>query len=268
MNTLSKLINSVSFENALEKNSMHRVYVNLNGTGKELIPKSMKVYFLAGFSWFICLISGIKGASFPIVASIIILGIFIGFVRSKHYFKNTAYTIAVYLLTQTTVLFFFSVWMPWGNPDMTKTIAVLYILVGYTLSFYIVRVRLIENIQINYLINDGKLIRKRKMIKILKIVVAISGVSLVFAVLGMKDYAMSSDWWTSSENYDYSFDSFAGIITYILFTFIGLVNLALFTLFPTSLLKTSVVVNGFIYKKYSEEFRKEYEFTDKEWYGE
>ncbi|EDK4068535.1 hypothetical protein GGC09_07305, partial [Listeria monocytogenes] len=77
MNTLSKLINSVSFENALEKNSMHRVYVNLNGTGKELIPKSMKVYFLAGFSWFICLISGIKGASFPIVASIIILGIFI-----------------------------------------------------------------------------------------------------------------------------------------------------------------------------------------------
>ncbi|EAW7252495.1 hypothetical protein RVZ54_001509 [Listeria monocytogenes] len=98
--------------------------------------------------------------------------------------------------------------------------------------------------------------------------VAISGVSLVFAVLGMKDYAMSSDWWTSSENYDYSVDSFAGIITYILFTFIGLVNLALFTLFPTSLLKASVVVDGFIYKKYSEEFRKEYEFTDREWYGE
>lgn len=88
MNTLSKLINSVSFENALEKNSIHRVYENLNGTGKELILKSMKVYFLAGFSWFICLISGIKGAGFPIVASIVILGVFIGYVRSKHYFKK------------------------------------------------------------------------------------------------------------------------------------------------------------------------------------
>ncbi|EAF4287895.1 hypothetical protein CXN37_10245 [Listeria monocytogenes] len=98
--------------------------------------------------------------------------------------------------------------------------------------------------------------------------VAISGVSLVFAVLGMKDYTMSSDWWTSSDNYDYSYDSFAGTITYILFTFISLVNLSLFTLFPTSLLKTSVVVNGFVYKKYSEEFRKEYDFTDREWYGE
>lgn len=79
----------------------------MNGTGKELILKSMKVYFLAGFSWFICLISGIKGAGFPIVASIVILGVFIGYVRSKHYFKNAAYTIAVYLITQTTVLFSF-----------------------------------------------------------------------------------------------------------------------------------------------------------------
>ncbi|AFH81247.1 hypothetical protein [Listeria monocytogenes] len=71
--------------------------------------------------------------------------------------KNAAYTIAVYLITQTTVLFFFSVWIPWGNPDLTKK-----------QRFQIVRVRLIENIPINYLISDGKLIRKRKMIKIFK----------------------------------------------------------------------------------------------------
>ncbi|WP_226896579.1 hypothetical protein AADZ52_13745 [Listeria welshimeri] len=268
MKTLSKLINAVSFENALEKNSMHRIYENLNGTGKEVIPKSLKVYILAAFSWSICLISGLKGAGFPITASIIILGIFIGFIRSKRYFKNAAYTIAVYLITQTAVLFFFSVWMPWENPDMIRTYAILYILFGYGLSFYIIRIRLIENIQINYLIKDGKLIRKRKTIKILKIVAVILGLALVVAIWVTRFYTISSDWWNSSNNYDYSYDSLVGTVLYVFSSFIAFANLALFTLFPTVLLKTSVVLDGFIYKKYSLDFQKEYEFTDKEWYGE
>ncbi|WP_260449291.1 hypothetical protein [Listeria marthii] len=268
MNTLTKLINFVSSENALEKNSMHRLYENLNGTGKEVMPKSLKLYILAGFSWLICLISGAKGVGFPITASIIILGVFIGYARSKPYFKNAAYTISVYLITQTAVLFFFSVWMPWRNPDLTKTFAITYILLGYALSFYIIRIRLIEDVQINYLINDGKLIRKRKTIKVLKIIATILGVSLVVAMLVTRIYTMNSDWWNNSDNYDYSYDSFAGTIIYIFSIFIGLANLALFTLFPTSLLKSSVVVNGLIYKKHSADFQKEYEFTDKEWYGE
>lgn len=39
MNTLSKLLDSISFESALEKNSLHRIYETLNGTGKELFPE-------------------------------------------------------------------------------------------------------------------------------------------------------------------------------------------------------------------------------------
>lgn len=53
-----------------------------------------------------------------------------------------------------------------------------------------------------------------------------------------------------------------------IFVFIGLSVLFLVTLLPTLLLNTSAVVDGYVYKKYSEAFRKEYEFTEKEWYGE
>lgn len=158
--------------------------------------------------------------------------------------------------------------MPWENPDMIRTYAILYILFGYGLSFYIIRIRLIENIQINYLIKDGKLIRKRKTIKILKIVAVILGLALVVAIWVTRFYTISSDWWNSSNNYDYSYDSLVGTVLYVFSSFIAFANLALFTLFPTSLLKTSVVLDGFIYKKYSLDFQKEYEFTDKEWYGE
>ncbi|EFR88863.1 conserved hypothetical protein, partial [Listeria marthii FSL S4-120] len=39
MNTLSKLLDSISFENTLEKNSLHHIYETLNGTGKEIFPR-------------------------------------------------------------------------------------------------------------------------------------------------------------------------------------------------------------------------------------
>ncbi|MBC2377453.1 hypothetical protein HBP49_04410 [Listeria welshimeri] len=96
----------------------------------------------------------------------------------------------------------------------------------------------------------------------------ILGLALVVAIWVTRFYTISSDWWNSSNNYDYSYDSLVGTVLYVFSSFIAFANLALFTLFSTSLLKTSVVLDGLIYKKYSLDFQKEYEFTDKEWYGE
>lgn len=42
----------------------------------------------------------------------------------------------------------------------------------------------------------------------------------------------------------------------------------LVTLTPTVLLNSKVVVTGLLLRKYSEEVRFEYDFTEEEWYGE
>ncbi len=270
MNTLSKLLDSISFESALEKNSLHRIYETLNGTGKELFPRTLKIFGFASISLLICLFSGYNWYVFPILASIIIIGICIGYFRSSLYFKNAAYTFSVYLFAQTTLVFYITSIQISDNLMTNRIAACLYILFGYCLSFYIIKIKLIENVQTKYLANDEKLGKKKGAIKAVKILSAVLVGFIVLVIVGMQFYRVNK-WWIDGSNSDALSGlngTLAGTILSAILVVIGVAILVIITLLPTLLLNTVAVVDGCIYKKYAEEFRKEYEFTEKEWYGE
>lgn len=270
MNTLSKLLDSISFENTLEKNSLHHIYEMLNGTGKEIFPQTLKIFVFASISWLICLFSGYNWYVFPILASIIIIGICIGYFRSSLYFKNAAYTLSVYLFTQTALVFYITSIEISDSTMINRIAACLYILFGYCLSLYITKIKLIENVQTKYLANDGKLGKKKGTIKAVKILSAVLVTFIVIVIAGMQFYRVNK-WWIDGSNSDALSGlngTLAGTILSAILMVIGVAILVIITLLPTLLLNAAAVVDGYIYKKYAEEFRKEYEFTEREWYGE
>lgn len=270
MSPLSKLLDSISFESTLEKNSLHHIYETLNGTGKELFPRTLKIFVFASISWLICLFSGYNWYVFPILASIIIIGICIGYFRSSLYFKNAAYALSVYLFTQTTFVFYITSIEISDSIMINRIAACLYILFGYCLSLYITKIKLIENVQTKYLANDGKLGKKKGTIKAVKILSAVLVSFIVIVIAGMQFYRVNK-WWIDGSNSDALSGlngTLAGTILSAILMVIGVAILVIITLLPTLLLNTAAVVDGYIYKKYAEEFRKEYEFTEKEWYGE
>ncbi|ECW7470161.1 hypothetical protein JR552_002572 [Listeria monocytogenes serotype 1/2b] len=270
MNTLSKLLDSISFESALEKNSLHHIYETLNGTGKEIFPRTLKIFGFASISLLVCLFSGYNWYVFPILASIIIIGICIGYFRSSLYFKNAAYTFSVYLFAQTTLIFYITSIEISDSTMINRVAACLYIFFGYCLSLYITKIKLIENVQSKYLANDGKLGKKKGTIKAVKILSAILVSFIVIVIAGTQFYRVNK-WWMDGSNPDALSGlngTFAGTILSAILMIIGVAILIIITLLPTLLLNTAAVVDGYIYKKYAEEFRKEYEFTEKEWYGE
>ncbi|EPV5185432.1 hypothetical protein ACV61G_001619 [Listeria monocytogenes] len=154
---------------------------------------------------------------------------------------------------------------------MTNRIAAcLYILFGYCLSFYIIKIKLIENVQTKYLANDEKLGKKKGAIKAVKILSAVLVGFIALVIVGMQFYRVNK-WWIDGSNSDALSGlngTLAGTILSAILVVIGVAILIIITLLPTLLLNTVAVVDGCIYKKYAEEFRKEYEFTEKEWYGE
>ncbi|MBC1548239.1 hypothetical protein HCJ27_14140 [Listeria sp. FSL L7-1435] len=270
MNPLSKLLDSISFESTLGKNSLHHIYETLNGTGKEIFPRTLKIFVFASISLLICLFSGYNWYVFPILASVIIIGICIGYFRSSLYFKNAAYTFSVYLFTQTALVFYITSIQISDNLMTNRIAACLYILFGYCLSLYIIKIKLIENVQIKYLANDEKLGKKKGTIKAIKILSAVLVGFIVIVIVGMQFYRVNK-WWIDGSNSDALSglnETLAGIILSTILVVIGVAILVIITLLPTLLLNAAAVVDGYIYKKYAEEFRKEYEFTEKEWYGE
>ncbi|MBC1628254.1 hypothetical protein HB952_10335 [Listeria welshimeri] len=270
MNSVSKLVDSISLKKSLENNSLHHIYETLNGTNKELFPRTLKIFVFASISWLICLFSAYNWYLFPILASVIIIAICIGYFRSSFYFKNAAYTFSVYLFTQTALIFYITSIEISDNVIINSTAACLYILFGYCLSFYIIKIKLIENVQTEYLADNEKLGKKKGTIKAVKMLSVVLMGFIVLIIAGMQFYRVNK-WWigeSSSDALSGLNGTWVGMILSVLLIFIGIVILIIITLLPTLLLNASALVDGLIYKKYSEEFRKEYEFTEKEWYGE
>ncbi|WP_228465711.1 hypothetical protein [Listeria marthii] len=177
---------------------------------------------------------------------------------------------SVYLFTQTALVFYITSIEISDSTMINRIAACLYILFGYCLSLYITKIKLIENVQTKYLANDGKLGKKKGTIKAVKILSAVLVGFIVIVIAGMQFYRVNK-WWIDGSNSDALSGlngTLAGTILSAILMVIGVAILVIITLLPTLLLNAAAVVDGYIYKKYAEEFRKEYEFTEKEWYGE
>ncbi|MBC1520122.1 hypothetical protein HB912_00495 [Listeria aquatica] len=270
MSLFSKIVNQISFEKALEKNSLNQICITLNGTGKELLSKTLKIFIFAVVSLLVCLFSSNNWFVFPIIAAIIILVTVIGYFRSSLYFKTAIYNIAIYLFVQTALIFYISSLEVTDSSFINRVIAIVYILIGYSLSFYVIKLKLLEKVQTRYLETEEKQLRKRKSIKAIRILSIVLVSLSIIIIAGMQLYRINK-WWFGGTDADFLAGlngTFAGTIIASVFVCIALLVLFLITLLPTLLLNATTVVDGYIYKKYSEDFRTEYEYTEEEWYGE
>ncbi len=270
MSLFSKLVEEISFEQSLEKNSMHQIYTTLNGTGKELLPKTVKIFIFGVIAWVVCLFSSNNWFLFPIIASIIILATVIAYFKSSLYFKAALYNVAMYLFTQTALIFYLSSVEISENVIINRVIIFFYMVAGYTLSFYVIRLKLLEIIQTRYLAIDEERLKKRGPIKLVRTLSIILVSFMIVAIAGMQLYRVNK-WWLSGSDPDFLVGlngTFMGTILSVVLIGVAIIIVLLITLLPTLLLNATTVVDGCIYKKYSEDFRKEYEFTEKEWYGE
>ncbi|MBC1814365.1 hypothetical protein HCA60_17925, partial [Listeria booriae] len=173
---------------------------------------------------------------------------------------------AVYLFTQTALIFYIASLEISGSNVINRIVALLYILLMYGLSFYVIQIKLIENVQTKYLADDGKQIKKKRTIKLVKVLSTVLVSFIIVVIAGMQFYRVNK-WWIDGSNYEFlsSFNgTLIGTVLSAVFVFIGITALILITLLPTLLLDASVVVDGYIYKKYAEKYRVEYEYTEEE----
>lgn len=269
MKDFSNLIDKISFSNALKKNTLHKVYETINDPQKELLSKTLKVYLLAAISWSISLFSSINWFVFPIISSLIVIYILLFYFKSPNFFKSAAYNSVTYLFTQNALIFYVSSLEISNSNLLNRAISMIYIIVGYSLSLNIVKIKLIENIQETYL-SENKQMVKKSIIKMVKIFSSVLVIFIAILIAAMQFYRFNK-WWLHDNNYNFLSGlngSVVGNILSVVSVFIGISVLCLITLLPTLLLNSKIVVDGFVLKKYSEEFRKEYEFTKKEWYSD
>ncbi|WP_088825592.1 MULTISPECIES: hypothetical protein [Listeria] len=265
-----KLVDQISFESALAKISLHQAYETLNGTGKELLPKTLKIYVFAAISWLICFFSSNNWFVFPIIATLVIVGIIVGYFRSNLYFKKAGYNVAVYLFVQTALVFYIASSEISGSLMLNRTVSLVYILVCYYLSLYVVKVKLIECVQVKYLFNDSKKIKMSRAIKAVKILSSTLIAFIVILIAIMQFFRFNKSW-IEGANYDFLSGlngTFMGTVVAGFSIAIGISVLFLISLLPTLLFNAAFVADGLILRKYSENFRKQYEFTENEWYGE
>lgn len=269
MKDIFKLIANISFSNALEKNTLHKVYETINDPKKEVFSKKFKVTLLAISSWGISLFSNINWFIFPILSSLIIIYGLVFYFRSPHYLKKAAYNSITYLFSQNALIFYISSLEVSNNVLLNRIISMLYIILSYSLSVYIVKIKLIDNAQETYLSENNHIVR-RSIIKIVKIFSSLLVIFITVLIAAMQIYRFNK-WWINNNDYNFLSGlngSLLGNVLSVASVFIGIFILSMVTLLPTLLLNSQVVVRGLVLKKYSEEFRNEYEFERKEWYGE
>ncbi|MHC5216487.1 hypothetical protein ACYSNR_07450 [Enterococcus sp. LJL128] len=268
MKELFKLIEEISFPIALDRNTMHKVYFTINKPETELLPKSLKISLFGAVSLIIGLFSKTNGIAFPIISALLVFFIWIFYFKSLPFFRNAAYAIATYLFTQNAVVFYFSALKITSNPTMNIIISSVYILTSFLLSFYIIKVKLIEAIKEKYL-PENELLLKMKSTKHIKRLMSVLFAFLLIVIGLMQFYRINKSWLSDLDSDFLSGlnGSLFGNILSIFSVIIGVAILMLVTILPTLIINSESIIDGLLLKKFSEEFRQEYEFTKNEWYG-
>lgn len=140
---------------------------------------------------------------------------------------------------------------------------------SYCISIYLVRIKILDSIQTLYFSGKNEKI-KINTIKYVRLFSSIIVLFTVFVLAAMQFYRLNK-WWLKGIDSEFLTglnDTLLGNIISIGCILVALIVLLLITLIPTQFLKPELVATGILLKKYSEAFRKEYDFTKEEWYGE
>ncbi|WP_165849981.1 hypothetical protein [Listeria kieliensis] len=143
--------------------------------------------------------------------------------------------------------------------DSYHLIPLFYILLGYILSFLLVRARIRAYLKATFekTSKNGKSVFSKTITRLL-------GVFLAIVVLALLFYR-GNKWWLMNMSTSVDDPSF---LVYAVWGIGLLILLFGFTLLPTLIFSPSQYVKARLIKKYSEDYRNEYGFSEKEWYGE
>lgn len=250
-------MNNVSYENAKRKiNSQEIEQLN-----SKIEHTSSYVGKIVGSILFAPLLGlpAINYYAIYLVGALIFLSILaVKYVTLKPIFKILNYNTVLFLVWQTAAIFFMIVFLR-VKADTYHLIPFLYIILSYGFSFLLVRARINTYVKEAFgeIHNSKKRVFSKTITKILSVFLAV----VIIAIL----FYRGNKWWLINMN---TTVEASGFLQYAIWGIGLLVLLIGFTLLPTLLFSPSQYVKGRLIKKYAEEFRKEYGFTEKEWYGE
>ncbi|MDR1567516.1 MAG: hypothetical protein LBS33_02365 [Streptococcaceae bacterium] len=139
---------------------------------------------------------------------------------------------------------------------ISEGILIVYLFLTYIFVRTIVSTKLIAELNNSYDFNE--VIPKWKYY-----LVKFPMLCLTLSVIGSQLYRLTKSFFIASKSGNLLFQLYDSIGNF------GLLFLAFsIALLPTILFNPKIIIQGELYQKHPEEFRKEYDFTKEEWYGE
>lgn len=249
--------NNVSYEEAKDRTSEQEI-LQLQATKEKTSSSVGKIIGSALFALLLSLPATNYYAIYAVIAFIILCILSIRYIALKPIFKVLNYNMILFLVWQTAAIFFLIVFLR-VKADSYHLIPLFYILLAYGLSFLLIRSRIRA-----YLRESFQNTSKNKKSVFSKTITRLLGAFLAIVVLALLFYR-GNKWWLMNMNTSVDDPSF---LVYAIWGVGLLVLLFGFTLLPTLIFLPSQYVKARLTKKYSEEYRNEYGFTEKEWYGE
>lgn len=250
-------MNNVSYENAKQKINSQEIE-QLNSKIEHTSSYTGKIVGSILFALLLGLPSTNYYAIYLIGALFFLSILVVRYVTFKPIFKILNYNTVLFLVWQTAAIFFMIVFLR-VKADTYHLIPLLYIILSYGFSFLFIRARTNTYVKETFgeIHNSKKRVFSKTITKILSIFLAVVIISILFY--------RGNKWWLINMNTTLET---SGFLQYAIWGIGLLVLLIGFTLLPTLLFSPSQYVKGRLIKKYAEEFRKEYGFTEKKWYGE
>ncbi|WP_205408893.1 hypothetical protein [Listeria goaensis] len=251
------IMSSLSFKEASEKFDSKEI-VLLVKSKENTVPYVSKIVGSILFALLVSLPAVNYYAIFPICAFVLLSILLFKYITSKPMFKVLNYNWLFFLVWQTAAIFFMVVFLR-VKADSYHLIPAMYIILGYVATLLLIRARVHT-----YLKEEFESHSKSKSNNVSRRITKIIGVFLIIIIMAIFFYR-GNKWWIMNMTGTFDNQSF---LVYAVWGIVLLTLLIGFTLLPTLLFSPAKYVRGKLVKKYSEEFRKHYGFTENEWYGE
>lgn len=187
----------------------------------------------------------------------------------KEYLKSMSYSISLYLMLQTTIMSIF-LGIRENNHRLFETyyilVAAVYIILTFLLSF-----KRCEYLILDCLSKKGVEIHLHRVTHIWnKMSFKLTAGILLAIILGTQFFRLNK-WWLNHNSNSVGkivvTNQWLGLLLIIGILLILVVLIISITMIPTLLFNSEEITDGLIVNSYSEEFRKEYDFSKDEWYG-
>ena len=274
MKKIQKILQSMLFDEAkfLVKQDF-ATNLDIKSSDEKPFSKGIKlfcIYLFCLFSSLLPMKNSIGVTIFLIFLNTVSFFVYFKIKFEKEYLKNASYSLSIYLMSQITIMSIFL-----GIRENSHKLfgsyytlfALLYILLTFLLSF-----KRCEYIILDYLSKKGVAIDLRRVTHMWnKISFKLTVGILLAIILGMQFFRLNK-WWLNHNSNSVGkivvTNQWLGLLLLIGIILIIMVLLVSITMIPTLLFNVSDITDGMLLNKYSEEFRKEYDFTKEEWYGE